>query len=437
MMASLNETHDPSKKSWVSSANGHSDFPLQNLPVSVFRNKGTKEEWRGGIAIGDQILDLGKLAQHGQLSASASEAINAAAHSTLNWFMGLGATAWTAFRHELFQGLQEGSQHQEAWRDFLTPQAAVEFKLPAAVGDYTDFYTSVHHATTVGRLFRPDNPLLPNYKWVPIGYHGRASTLGVSGQSFHRPKGQLMPPGSNTPIYGPCKRLDYELELGIYMGPGNAIGQTISIEDADAHVFGLSLLNDWSARDVQAWEYQPLGPFLSKNFATTLSPWIVMNEALEPFRCAWSRDASDPQPLAYLDSLPNRNRGAYDINLEVLIGTSKSSLEPTSLNRVSKSTFSHAYWTVAQMVAHHASNGCSMAPGDLLGSGTQSGPTELEAGSLLELTKGGKSSIRLSNGEERTFLEDGDTVVFRGWCEKDGFARIGFGDVSGTVLPSL
>lgn len=436
-MASLNQTHDIASTSWVASANGHPDFPLQNLPVAVFRTKGSTEPWRGGVAIGDQILDLGKVAQQGQMNGRASEAIVEAARDTLNTFMGMGADAWSALRLELFLGLQKGSARASLWRGCLVPQSAAEFKMPAAVGDYTDFYTSVYHATTVGRLFRPDNPLLPNYKWVPIGYHGRASTLDVSGQHFHRPKGQLVSPGGQTPVFAPCKRLDYELEMGVYMGPGNPIGEAIPMERADAHVFGLSLLNDWSARDVQAWEYQPLGPFLSKNFATTLSPWVVMNEALAPFRGTWTRDELDPQPLPYLDSPDNRKLGAYDITLEVLIETRASALKGLPPSQVCCTSFNHAYWTVAQMVAHHTSNGCAMAPGDLLGTGTQSGPTEREAGSLLELTKGGKSPIHLSSGEERTFLEDGDTVIFRGWCEKDGFARIGFGEVRGTVLPSI
>lgn len=436
-MASLNQTHDIASTSWVSSANSHPDFPVQNLPVAVFRSKGAGETWRGGVAIGDQILDLGKVAHLGQLTGRAGEAVVEAARDTLNAFMGMGAGAWSALRLELFLGLQKDSAHETDWRNCLVPQSDAEFRMPAAVGDYTDFYTSVHHATTVGRLFRPDNPLLPNYKWVPIGYHGRTSTLDVSGQRFHRPKGQLLSPGGTTPAYAPCKRLDYELEMGVYMGPGNPMGQAIPIENADSHVFGLSLLNDWSARDVQAWEYQPLGPFLSKNFATTLSPWVVMNEALAPFRGEWSRDELDPQPLPYLESSGNRQHGAYDITLEVLVETASSADKRLPPSQVCRTSFSHAYWTVAQMVAHHTSNGCAMAPGDLLGTGTQSGPTEREAGSLLELTKGGKSPIRLSSGEERTFLEDGDTVIFRGSCEKDGFARIGFGEVRGTVLPSI
>lgn len=436
-MVSLNQTHDIASTSWVSSARGHPDFPLQNLPIAVFRGKGSLEAWRGGIAIGDQILDLGKVAHLDKMTGKAREAVVEASRDTLNAFMGMGASAWSAFRLELFLGLRNGAAQEASWNSCLVPQSAAEFKMPAAVGDYTDFYTSVYHATTVGRLFRPDNPLLPNYKWVPIGYHGRVSTLDVSGQRFHRPKGQIVTPGGQSPVFAPCNRLDYELEMGVYMGPGNAIGQAIPMENADAHVFGLSLLNDWSARDIQAWEYQPLGPFLSKNFATTLSPWVVMNEALAPFRGEWTREEVAPQPLSYLDSPSNRQRGAYDITLEVLIETASSADKRLPPSQICRTSFSHAYWTIAQMVAHHSSNGCAMAPGDLLGTGTQSGPTEREAGSLLELTKGGKSPIRLSSGEERTFLEDGDSVIFRGWCEKNGFARIGFGEVKGTVLPSI
>jgi fumarylacetoacetase len=288
----------------------------------------------------------------------------------------------------------------------------------------------------VGRLFRPENPLLPNYKWVPIGYHGRSSTLGVSGQSFRRPKGQLSAPGAQAPELLPSRRMDYELEVGIFIGGGNEIGEPITIDVAEQHVFGLCLLNDWSARDIQSWEYQPLGPFLSKNFATTLSPWIVTSEALAPYHMPWQRVADDPQPLPYLDSQANREQGAIDVRLEVLIETQQMRERGSSPARVSHTSFRHAYWTVAQLVAHHTVNGCSLRPGDLFGSGTQSGPTDEEAGSLLELTQGGKRRLDLGNGETRTFLEDGDAVVFRGWCEREGAARIGFGEVRGTLLPA-
>ncbi|HEU0202571.1 MAG TPA: fumarylacetoacetase, partial [Burkholderiaceae bacterium] len=301
---------------------------------------------------------------------------------------------------------------------------------------YTDFYTSVHHATSVGLLFRPDNPLLPNYKWVPIGYHGRASSIGVSGQVFRRPQAQILPPGEDTPIVAPSRRLDYELELGVFIGTGNALGESIPIAAAERHVFGVTLLNDWSARDVQAWEYQPLGPFLSKNFATTISPWVVTLEALAPYRAEWTRPDGDPQPLAYLDAPANRAEGAFDIQLEVLLDTAAMRERKQAAARLSLSSFRHAYWTVAQMVTHHTINGCNLQPGDLLGTGTQSGPAAEEAGSLLELTRGGKQPLTLPSGETRTFLEDGDAITLRGWCERKGRPRIGFGEARGQVAPA-
>jgi fumarylacetoacetase len=308
--------------------------------------------------------------------------------------------------------------------------------VPARIGDYTDFYTSVHHATNIGKLFRPDNPLLPNYKWVPIGYHGRASSIGVSGQSFPRPLGQTLPAGATEPAFGPCKRLDYELELGIFIGSGNASGEAIPMEQAEAHVFGICLLNDWSARDIQAWEYQPLGPFLSKNFATTISPWIVTLEALAPYRVPFTRPEGDPQPLAYLDAPANRTEGAIDLQLQVLLQTPAMRSQSQVAAPLTQTSYRHAYWTVAQLVAHHTVNGCNLQPGDLFGSGTLSGPTLDQAGALIELTAGGKNPVTLPNGETRTFLEDGDTLVIRGWCEKLGAARIGFGECVGTVLPA-
>jgi len=316
------------------------------------------------------------------------------------------------------------------------PQAQVEHAVPAYIGDYTDFYASVHHATTVGKLFRPDNPLLPNYKWVPIGYHGRSSSIGVSGQSFPRPLGQTMPPGAYRPAFGPSKRLDYELEVGIFVGVGNELGRRVPIADAERHAFGLCLLNDWSARDIQAWEYQPLGPFLAKNFATTISPWIVTLEALAPYRMAWTRPPDDPQPLPYLDSPDNTARGAIDLQLEVWLETPQLRTARAGPVRLARTSFKHAYWTLAQMLAHHTAGGCNLRPGDLLGTGTQSGPTVGEAGSLLELSAGGKQPVELANGETRTFLEDGDCVILRGWCEKAGAARIGFGECRSTVLPA-
>jgi fumarylacetoacetase len=318
----------------------------------------------------------------------------------------------------------------------LVPQAHAEYAVPAAIGDFTDFYASVHHATTVGKLFRPDNPLLPNYKWVPIGYHGRASSIGVSGQRFRRPVGQTLPKGVETPVFGPSRRLDYELEVGVYVGVGNELGERVALDDAESRVFGLGLLNDWSARDIQGWEYQPLGPFLAKSFATTVSPWIVTLEALAPFRVEWTRPAGDPQPLPYLESAANRQRGAFDVQLEVWLETERMRAARTGPARLSRSSLRHAYWTVAQLLTHHTVNGCNLQPGDLLGTGTQSGPAPEEAGSLLELSDAGKRPVALPEGEARTFLEDGDTVVLRGWCERPGCARIGFGECRGTVLPA-
>ncbi|TGV21075.1 fumarylacetoacetase [Pseudoalteromonas sp. MEBiC 03607] len=436
-MSLINETHDINLKSWVASANeANCDFPIQNLPFAEVRRKNSDEAFRGAVAIGDQVIDLAKVNELGLFSGDAQVAVKAASQATLNEFMGLGQQYWSALRLALSKALREGASEQEQLSEALIAQADIEFALPCRIGDYTDFYTSIYHATAVGSLFRPDNPLLPNYKWVPIGYHGRSSSIDVSGQTFHRPNGQTKAPDADVPSFGPCKRLDYELELGIYLGKGNELGDAIAIENAENHVFGFCVFNDWSARDLQAWEYQPLGPFLAKNFASTVSPWIVTTEALAPFRTIWTRDENDPQPMDYLESAHNREFGAFDIKMDVQIETEKMRAAGEAPTQVSKSSFKHSYWTVAQMVAHHTVNGCNFQPGDMLGSGTQSGPEHEEAGSLLELSRGGKEKITLANGEQRTFLEDGDNVIMRGWCEKDGFARIGFGSVEGTVLPA-
>ncbi|TCP14559.1 fumarylacetoacetate hydrolase [Crenobacter luteus] len=436
-MSRLNETHDPALQSWLASANlAGQDFTIQNLPFAVFRRAGSGEPFRGGVAIGDAIVDLAKLAEAGVLDGAAAAALAAAAQPSLNDFMAQGQAAWSALRLALSRALRAGSPLEGALRECLVAQADAEYTVPARIGDYTDFYASIHHATNVGRLFRPDNPLLPNYKWVPIGYHGRASTIGVSGQTFRRPLGQTLPPGAERPVFGPSQRLDYELELGIFIGPGNAQGTSIALDDAEAHVFGLCLLNDWSARDVQAWEYQPLGPFLAKNFATTISPWIVTLEALAPYRTEWTRPADDPQPLPYLESEALRREGAFDIQIEAWLETAHMREAGEAAARLSHSSFRHSYWSVSQMVAHHTVNGCGLMPGDLLGSGTESGPTPEEAGSLLELSAGGKRAIALPNGEERRFLEDGDAVILRGYCDKAGAARVGFGEAVGRVLPA-
>ncbi len=431
----LNETHDVALKSWVTSANEPGcDFPIQNLPFAVFRRKNSNEKFRGGVAIGDQVVDLAELYLNVPLENSVKKILFICTESKLNSFMEKGPEAWNTIRLTLSRLLREGSRFEQEVKPCLIPQSEVEYDVPCSIGDYTDFYTSIHHATNVGALFRPDNPLLPNYKWVPIGYHGRSSSIGVSGQLVHRPKGQTKAPDQDVPDYGPCKRLDFELELGIYLGTGNEMGSAIDIDDADDHVFGYCLFNDWSARDIQAWEYVPLGPFLSKNFASTVSPWIVTSEAVLPYRQAWTRDENDPQPLDYLESESNRSNGAIDIKLQVEIQSlamQQQNLPPLVL---SKSTFAYSYWTVSQMVAHHTVNGCNLKAGDFFGSGTQSGPGEGELGSLLELSEGGKKPIDLPSGETRTFLEDGDTVIMTGYCEKQGAARIGFGNAVATVV---
>ncbi len=437
-MQTLNETHDPALRSWVASANQtQTDFPIQNLPFAVFRRQGSSEAYRGGVAIGDQILDLAEVAANAVLSGAAAAAVKAASGDSLNALMALGQPAWSALRLALSRALREGAPEQAKLAACLVPQALAEYSLPARIGDYTDFYTSIHHATNVGRQFRPESPLLPNFKWIPIGYHGRASSIGVSGQRFPRPVGQTMAPGASVPSLGPCKRLDYELELGIFVGSGNALGKPIAITEAEASVFGMCLLNDWSARDIQAWEYQPLGPFLSKNFASTISPWLVTLEALSPYRIAFTRAMDDPQPLPYLDSPANSAQGALDIQLEVLLQTQTMRQQDQAATRLTHTSYRHAYWTVAQIVAHHTVNGCNLQPGDLMGTGTLSGPSLDEAGALIELTVGGKQPLTLPNGESRTYLEDGDAVVLRGWCEKPSAARIGFGQCVGTVLPAL
>ncbi|MCC7068533.1 MAG: fumarylacetoacetase [Burkholderiales bacterium] len=436
-MAALNATHDATRRSWVASANdGQTDFPIQNLPFAVFRRRGSREALRGGVAIGDQILDLAAAHARGAFSGIAARAAMAAAGDTLNALMALGPEAWSALRAALSDVLQSGAPQEALLRDALVAQADAEFALPAHIGDYTDFYTSVHHATNVGRLFRPDNPLLPNYKWVPIGYHGRASSVIVSGQPFHRPIGQSMPAGATAPVVGPSRRLDYELELGIFIGRGNALGERIAMANAESHVFGLCLLNDWSARDIQPWEYQPLGPFLAKNFATTISPWIVTLEALAPYRTAWSRPAGDPEPLPYLDAPTLRSEGAIDIQLEVTLQSARMRESGLAPHRLCRTSYRHAYWTLAQLVTHHTVNGCNLQSGDLLGTGTLSGPAADEMGALLELTAGGKQPVTLPDGEQRTFIEDGDRVALHGHCAAPGFVRLGFGACEATLLPA-
>ncbi|MEO6032965.1 MAG: fumarylacetoacetase [Burkholderiaceae bacterium] len=444
----IDATHDPALRSWVASANlPECDFPIQNLPLGRFRRRssnagradatgdagaGAGEPYRIGVAIGDQVLDL-KLAR-GQCPwrAEIDALLQPLAEGDLNRFMALGVEARRSLRQALSAALCEGSDQGPFLELCLVPQAEAVLTLPCAIRDYTDFYTGIHHATAVGKLFRPDAPLLPNYKWVPIGYHGRTSSIVASGTSFVRPAGQTRGSGE-VPAFGPCQRLDYELELGALIAAGNALGEPVAMARAEDQLFGLVLLNDWSARDLQAWEYQPLGPFLAKNFATTISPWVVTMEALAPYRAAFARPAGDPQPLPYLDSAFNRASGAIDITLEVWLRTPAMQAAGEAAVRLMQSNFRDAYWTLAQLVAHHTVGGCNLQSGDLLGTGTQSGPLEGQGGSLLELSKGGKQPFTLANGETRTFLQDGDTVILRAFCAREGRARIGFGDCAGTV----
>jgi fumarylacetoacetase len=435
----LNETHDPELRSWIDTANEPGcDFPIQNLPFGVFRPRGAdSEEERVGVAIGDQVVDVLRLKELGLLSSDAAEAARACAGPSLNPLMSLGRHHWSALRWELSGLLSAPGKRRDVVAGVLVPRAEAEMRLPADVGDYTDFYCSIHHATNVGSMFRPDNPLLPNYKHIPIGYHGRASSLLVSGEPVRRPKGQTKADDADAPSYGATRLLDYELEVGFFVGPGNELGTPIPIADAESQLFGFCLVNDWSARDVQKWEYQPLGPFLAKSFATSLSPWVVTTEALAPFRVPpFERDAGDPQPLPHLDGSENRERGGVDLTLEVYLASARMREEGVEPMRLSRGNFRHMYWTAAQMLTHHASNGCNLRPGDLMASGTVSGPEKEARGCLLELTWRGSEPITLPTGESRKFLADGDEVIFRGHCERPGAVRIGFGECRGVVEPA-
>jgi len=438
----IDHTHHPDALSWVASAApGGTDFPIQNLPFGVFRRRGAGEAWRVGVAIGDLVLDVPACAAASAFTGLAAEAAGDCGAPALNALMARGRAHGTALRHAIFTRLDADDEEAERWQDLvapcLIPLADVEMALPAVVGDYTDFYASVFHATNVGRMMRPDNPLLPNYKHVPIGYHGRASSLVVSGTPVRRPCGQTKPSEADSPLFGPSRSLDYELEMGVLVGPGNELGAPIPHAGIEDHLFGLCLVNDWSARDVQAWEYQPLGPFLAKNFATSLSPWVVTFDALEPFRVPpFERPAGDPDPLPYLDGSDYRRRGGIDVALEVWLQTPNMRDAGSPPARISRSRLRDMYWTFGQMAAHHASNGCNLRPGDLLASGTVSGPEPDSRGCLLELTWRGAEPITLSDGEQRRFLEDGDEVILTGACEREGAVRIGFGECRGIVLPA-
>ncbi len=449
MTYDINETHDPNLKSWVESANDpNTDFPIQNLPFCRFgfeeRRSPTNNQYGSefglGIAIGDKILDLAACRKRGLFDSYPHSLIGVAhAGATVanlmfgdNWERQL--RGWTS----RVLSSEVTPEERSLVLKCLVPFSESNFDLPQFIPNYTDFYCSIYHATNVGSMFRPENPLLPNYKYVPIGYHGRASSIVISGTDIKRPHGQNRSDAEKPPVFIPCKNLDYEMEVGFFVGQGNELGTSIPIAEAEKHIFGLCLVNDWSARDIQAWEYQPLGPFLAKNFATTISPFVVTMEALAPFRTkAFERDANDPQPLDYLNDEHNQKYGGLDINLEVYIQTEKMRNEKIVPHLLSRSNTKDLYWTVGQMLTHHASNGCNLQTGDLIASGTVSGKEKSERGCLLELTWRGTEPLELPSGETRRFLEDGDEVIMRGFCEREGFRRIGFGECRGRIIPAV
>ncbi len=452
MTYEINETHDPNLKSWIESANApDTDFPIQNLPfcIAEIPDRSTSTWTR----IGDYLLNLDGCERAGLLKhprknwyfSSTSETHDKIFQLfepypfSINEVMKFDENVRKYIRRRLVEILRDDADEEtrRLVESFLVPVSEAEILTPAQIGDYTDFYCSIFHATNVGAMFRPDNPLLPNYKYIPIGYHGRASSIVVSGTDVKRPKGQTRPDAEQPPSYIPCKNLDYEMEVGFFVGKSNEMGETIPIDNAEEHIFGLCLVNDWSARDMQAWEYQPLGPFLAKSFATTVSPFVVTMEALAPFRVpAFERDADDPQPLDYLNGEANKKSGGFDIKLEVYIQTPKMRDENTAPHLLSRSNMKDLYWTIGQMLTHHASNGCNLQTGDLMATGTVSGQGKDERGCLFELTWRGKEPIELPNGEQRRFFEDGDEIIMKGFCEREGFRRIGFGECRGRILPA-
>jgi fumarylacetoacetase len=437
LIRSVDQTHDPALRCWVGSAHlPGADFPVQNLPFGVFRRRAASERFRCGVAIGDRILDVSAVLGAGLFSGEARVAAECCGEPALNRLMAAGPSRWKALRVALSAMLCDETV-AGAVSPCLVPMSYTEMTLPARIGGYTDFFASIHHATNAGSLFRPDNPLLPNYKWLPVAYNGRASSVRVSGHDFHRPWGQLMPPGATTPLFAPTRKLDYELEVGAWIGESNVLGCAVSVDAAEDRLFGITLLNDWSARDLQAWEYQPLGPFLGKSFATTVSPWVITLDALSPFRCPQAvRGPADPAPLPHLDSAALHDRGAIDMHLEVCVRSKRmkdEGMEPMSLSR---NRLTDLYWTFSQMVAHHTSNGCNLEAGDLVGSGTLSGAGPGTYGSLLEITRGGQTRFALPSGETRTYLDDADEVTFTAFCERAGFVRIGTGACTATVLPA-
>jgi fumarylacetoacetase len=424
-MTGLDDTHDPALVSWVAGAQPGRDFPVQNLPLGIFSE--AKGRRRPGVAIGDFILDLASIRD-----LLDEEWRKDLSQPVLNAWLSRGRSAHLLLRQRLSELLTD-----ERYRDEIEPrligQSEVRMHVPCLIGDYTDFYVGIHHATNVGRLFRPDNPLLPNYKYLPIGYHGRSSSVRTSGEDVIRPSGQRKPPDADAPDHGPSRRLDYELELGMWIGRGNRLGEPVPIDEADEHIAGWCLLNDWSARDIQAWEYQPLGPFLAKSFLTSVSPWIVTSDALAPFRVPMPpRPKGDPEPLEYLKA---KGDSAFSIQAEVTLTTARMREQGAPPQVLSRGNAAAAmYWSAAQIVTHHASNGCNLQPGDLIGTGTLSTDSDEGLGSLLEISRGGKHPIELASGEQRSFLEDGDEVILRAWCEAQGAVRIGFGECVGRVV---
>jgi fumarylacetoacetase len=437
----VNKTHDPALSSWIESANSpDTDFPIQNLPFGVFSRKGDSER-RVGVAIGDQIVDIGESLSANLWSGKARDVARWCDRPSLNELMQAPRDSLSQFRARLSE-LLTGTPGDDSVINPLPPGAlvpiadAVMFR-PAEIGDYTDFYASIYHATNVGKIFRPDSPLLPNYKYVPIGYHGRASSIVISGAEVTRPNGQMLPNGAKDPTFGPTQMLDYEAEVGFFVGRGNDLGKPVPIDNAEERLFGICLVNDWSARDIQSWEYQPLGPFLSKSFATTISPWVVTWEALEPYRVpSFFRPPGDPQPLAYLNSEKDRNEGGIDLTVEVYIRSMLMREGRLRPSRLSAASLADMYWTAAQMLTHHTSNGCNLRPGDLFASGTISGPDKGSQGCMLELTRRGTEPVVLPTGEERKFLHDGDEIILRAYFQREGAARIGLGECAGLIVAS-
>ena len=432
-MINVNETHNPELESWVDSANDvETDFPIQNLPFGVFVDPATGAA-KVGIAIGNMILDVAAARANGFIGGPADDAAGACEGATLNKLMAMGGGHWSALRAAVSSALRFDTKEGEAAKavagKILLSQENVSMLLPARIGDYTDFYSSIFHATNVGKMLRPENPLMPNYKHIPIAYHGRASSIVASGGIFKRPFGQTKATDAETPSFGPSMALDYEAEIGFFVGPGNPLGQPVSLDEAEDHIFGLCLLNDWSARDIQAWEYQPLGPFLSKSFVSHVSPWVVTTEALAPFRCSsFPRPDGDPAPLPYLFTEQNQDSGGFDLQIEVFISSAQMRDAGIQPHRLTLTNMRHLYWNIFQMLTHHTSNGCNIRPGDLMGTGTISGPEEGSLGSILEITKRGGEPLSLPTGEQRKFIVDGDEVIMRASCEANGMRRIGLGE---------